>query len=1195
MPRITRGRVRFGSFELDPRAGELHKNGQSTVLQEQQLKVLLMLIEREGDLVTREEIKRKLWPNDTIVEFDSGINSTIKKLRGCLGDSAENPQYIETIARRGYRLLVTVEWVGAEDSSPQEPSASDPPTDSAGSLDSDTEALPKAKLKIGRLTGQVVSHYRVLEVIGGGGMGLVYRAEHLKLGRAVALKFLPEEVGDDPKARDRFKREADAVYALDHPNICTVYDFDEYEGHPFIAMQLLQGKTLRDHIADGRFRLTESEGLEVAIQIASGLEAAHEKGIIHRDIKPANIFITEKNVAKILDFGVAKVMQVAEPEVAKGRGFSRADSASHGDGRGNQSPSGLIPPQDNNISLNGAPEGAPLQMPGLKPEEEDDAQRRAEARLYPKETSLTGTGMKLGTAGYMSPEQVRGEPLDERTDIFSFGLVLYEMATGERAFSGETEAILHDAIQHRDPKAVRELAPEVSASLEGVIGLCLEKEAPKRYQSATELREALVHERVQVPLVAPESGLERRKEPHPRRRFAAALIAALVVATLAGAFYRLTHPRFKLTDKDTIVVAHFQNLTGDAVMDDALDWPLVRELSQSPYLNLLYSSKIRDTLKQLNVANVPMSAFGTELTPELAREVCSRSESRAVVTASIANAGNDYDIALEAEDCRSRKTVAKVEADTNDRNQIVHTLGTAGRQLRRDLGEPEASLTRFNTPLENDTSSSVEALQAYLEGMRLRFEKGDADAIPELKRAVQLDPNLAEAHLNLAAALSGKNGIPAEESKGELTSAYNLRERLSPRERWFIEMMYYALATGELEKSKDVLEQWVNTFPADPTPHNDFSAMLIFLGQHERAAAEAQEAARLIPSIPTYSNEIFSLILLDRVEEANAVLQDGISHGFDDPGWRSFAYEIALLEHNQAAMQEQLAAAMKNPESKAWAMLQPGGMATYRGRLREARRLYAAVQKELRWPPGNPPDEVVSHMAIAYAETGSPAQAKQYVEEVVSVDRSDDMLKATVALVLARAGAVDKAKAIADSLDQSFPLGTLVQNFQLPAIRAAIALHQNQPAQAVQDLKPALSYDLANIEPLNADPHVIQSRCQRLYPAYLRGIAYLQLGDGAEAAGEFHKIIDHPGIVQDCATGPLAYLQLGRAQVVMGDEQAARKSYEEFLTLWKDADPDIPIYRQAKAEYAKLNKLPATSSQPPAGSHQLSAFSQEQP
>jgi serine/threonine protein kinase len=421
MESLQAGRARFGPFELDLQAGELRTNGQARLLPDQVFHVLRILIEHDGDIATREEIKKRLWPNDTVVEFDHSINAAIRKLRMLLQDSAESPRYIETIPRRGYRLMVSVE----HEASTAEPNPS--PEGDVTSLEGE-----------GHLTGKIVSHYRVLEVIGGGGMGLVYHAEDLKLGRAVALKFLPEEVGDDPKARERFQREAYAVSALDHPNICTVYEFDEYQGHPFISMQLLQGETLREHVAAGRFRLSVPEGLEIAKQIASGLAAAHERGIIHRDIKPANIFITEKNVAKILDFGVAKMIEAGEPM-------------------------DTTPPSD----------------------------PQSPASNFVAAPHLTRTGLKLGTAGYMSPEQLRGGQLDVRTDIFSFGLVLYEMATGERPFSGATEADVQQAIQFAKPKPIGELVADFSPKLEAIIAKCLEKEREQRYQSASDIRREL--------------------------------------------------------------------------------------------------------------------------------------------------------------------------------------------------------------------------------------------------------------------------------------------------------------------------------------------------------------------------------------------------------------------------------------------------------------------------------------------------------------------------------------------------------------------------------------------------------------------------------------------------------------------------------------------------------------------------------
>ncbi len=812
-------RARFGLVELDLRAGVVRGNGESALLPDQAFQVLRLLLEREGELVSRDELKKLLWPNGTVVEFDHGINNTIKKLRRALNDSAEEPKYLETIPRRGYRLMVPVEWVGAEDSSAEESSASsDSAASSESPSDSDTETIPRAKLKVGRLTGKVVSHYRVLEVIGGGGMGLVYRAEDLKLGRAVALKFLPEEVGDDPKARERFEREAHAVSALSHANICPIYEFDEYEGLPFIVMELLQGKTLRDHLADGRFRLTQPEGLEIAIQIASGLEAAHEKGIIHRDIKPANIFITEKNVAKILDFGVAKMLSVVEaPEsphpanrrpdgapaaveapdfspadgdaALKGRGFSRSDEASLEDGRGDQSPSGLIPPQDNNISPDGAPKGAPLQNsspegtpegvplrdPGLKPGEEEAAQRRAEARHYPKETTLTRTGMKLGTAGYMSPEQVRGEPLDACTDIFSFGLVLYEMATGERAFTGETEAIVSDAIQHREPTPVRELVPQITPSLEEVIGRCLEKEPSQRYESVTELTDALARERVQFPLVRPEGGHEAKKASHPRRWLAVAVVAVLVIVTaVVGGLYRLTHPTFKLTDKDTIVLADFENQTGDPVFDGSLTWALRIALEQTPFLNVLSSDKVGRVLTQAG------HDAGGPMTPDLAREVCIKTNSTASLIGTIADAGNRYQITLRAVRGDTGKVVAKSDATANERNQIVAKLGEAAADLRGKLGEPSTTRQQFNKPLDHATSTSVEALKLYTEAYKRGNQKGPNTAVAEMLQATERDPSFAIAYRTLGMAFYDNLG---EQSAMEdsLKKAFELRKPLTDR------------------------------------------------------------------------------------------------------------------------------------------------------------------------------------------------------------------------------------------------------------------------------------------------------------------------------------------------------------------------------------------------------------------------------
>jgi serine/threonine protein kinase/DNA-binding winged helix-turn-helix (wHTH) protein/tetratricopeptide (TPR) repeat protein len=1114
-------RVRFGVFELDLKSGELRNGDDRTVLQEQPLQVLRMLIERESGLVTREDIRKKLWPNDTIVEFDHSINAAIRNLRKALGDSADEPKYIETLARRGYRLMMPAERISTGDSSSDVivPALSPKADDAVGLAASADGTAARMQLQPASLAGRTVSHYRVLGVIGGGGMGVIYRAEDLKLGRAVALKFLPFEVGDDSHALQRFLREARTASSLNHPNICTIYEIEEYEGQPFIVMELLEGQTLRDRLA-APDALPLAQLLDLAVQMADGLQAAHEKGIIHRDIKPANIFVTNKNVAKILDFGVAKATELDQPvETAAGR----AAPADH------RSPA------------------APL----------------------------TRAGLKVGTAGYMSPEQVRGQPLDARTDLFSFGLVLYEMVTRQRAFSGMSAASVEEAIVNRDPAPVRDCNATVPPELEAIIGKALQKDRAQRFQSAAEIKDSLwrlqhasapgvaspqlpAHGASAHPGVTPTAVPKPQPAPGvgPARGWGRWAGLALLVLLCAGAglwYWRWQHTR-KLTAKDTIVIADFTNSTGDPVLDNTLREALAIQLEQSPFLNVLSDSRVTETLKLMN-------RRGNErLTREVAQEVCQRTNSKALLAGSISAIGDHYEIGLRALDCLSGNTLASTQAEAENRNQVLKTLQQAGNELREKLGESLASVTKFNVPLAQATTSSLEALQAFTDSRRLTSGGGGIDAIPYLRHAVQLDPVFAMAHVRLGIVYTNLNqpGLAVE----SFTKAFELRGRVSERERLAIESYYYFLANGELQKAIEACTQLVQTYPDDYDAHAALTAVYAELGQYDRALVEAKERVRLAPGYEPDANLVGIYINLGQFNEAQTAFERALTHK-DHSYLRETGYMLAFLRGDESAMQRTLAWGMGKPGVEDWVLSAQSDTEAYHGRLHRAREFSLRAAESAR-QAGSPETAATwrANEAMREAEMGNLERAREVGAHSLTPDAGPDT-EVRAALALARAGEAAQAQKLADKLNREFPLDTRVQYYSLPAIAAAIELQRNSPSKAIDILQKTVPYELGG-------PTAGITMLAGLYPAYLRGEAYLQSGQGLLAAAEFRKLTEQPGIVGNFITGPLARLQLARAQEMTGDTAAARKSYQDFLALWKDADPDIPIYKQAKAEYAKL-------------------------
>jgi DNA-binding winged helix-turn-helix (wHTH) protein/Flp pilus assembly protein TadD len=638
------------------------------------------------------------------------------------------------------------------------------------------------------------------------------------------------------------------------------------------------------------------------------------------------------------------------------------------------------------------------------------------------------------------------------------------------------------------------------------------------------------------------------KSPPPRLRLRKWFAAAGLLAVIAAAFCLYwSYRRVTLSATDTIVLADVRNETSDPVFDDALDTALLYEMEQTPYLNILGIDKVLGTLAELKLPPT------TKLTPEVARQVCLRTNSKLVIAASIADAGNGFRIGLDAEDCQSGRIVTGIRDEVADQNQVVHVLGVAAAQLRRKLGEPAASLARFNKPLNEALSSSVEALQVGNLGYK-RHIAGDAEgAIPYYLRALELDPNLATTYEGLGAAynLLGKQNL----SVSAYTRAYELRGRMTEPSRLETEYLYYAWVTGEREHALSVLLQLVQTFPRNVTARVNLASCLAFLGQPDKAADEAREAARLQPTGSIYGEWITHSITAERLNEAQAALDDAVVRKFDSFGLQNQRIRLAFLQNDQRAMQEQWDRLMGRPDPDRF-FFSRSNVEEYHGRFRRARELIQQAADTAPGTAGEPGYET----ALWEAESGDSARARQVAATALKTVADRDG-KQYLALAFARAGNTEQARKMADALDQDSPLDTLVQNYSLPTIRAAMKLNSNDPVGAIAALQPSLKYELSFNFSFNG-----------LYPAYIRGVAYLQLGNGRLAEAEFQKLADHKGLVGIDVIGALAYLQIARAQKMMGDEASARKSYEEFLTIWKDADPDLPIYQQAKTEYARLRK-----------------------
>jgi eukaryotic-like serine/threonine-protein kinase len=968
-----------------------------------------------------------------------------------------------------------------------------------------------------------ISHYRILEKLGAGGMGEVYLAEDMKLGRKVALKILSQEFTTNRDRLNRFEQEACAASALNHPNILTIHEVGEDDGAHFIATEFIDGKTLRRYMAGSP--LEAREILDIAVQVAGALEEAHAAGIVHRDIKPDNIMIRRNGYVKVLDFGLAKLTE---------------DSTDRSSSDGEASTRVLV---------------------------------------------QTDAGVVMGTSHYMSPEQARGKPVDARSDIWSLGVVLYEMVAGRIPFEGETSTDVIVAITQKEAPPLARFASNVPAELDWIITKALRKDRDERYQTIKELltdlrrlKQKLEFEAELERSVAPDSvtrstisaaqavpTISDRVPPTAqtgvhlssaefivseikRHKTGATLVAALfVIAVGAGVFLYFNRAQ-ALTDKDTVLLADFVNTTGEGVFDGTLKQALAVQLGQSPFLNIFPEERVREALRFMG------RSPDDRLTRDVAREICERQGLKAMLTGSISSLGSHYVITLEAVNAHSGDSIAREQVEADSKEQVLSALGKAASALRGKLGESLSSIKKFEVPVEQATTSSLEALKAFATGNDERAKGNGEQSAAFYKRAIELDPNFAMAYARLAVYYG--NQFQLDLAEQYVQKAYDLRERVSERERLYISEKYFTYLTGEMDKRIEILQTWAHLYPNDYIPHNNLALNYNIFGRYDEGVKEALEAVRLSPTgISPRDNLIASFNGLNRLDEAEQVVKEMAAQHPDAASSHFNRFYFAAMRGDQSQIDAEVQWARGKP-AEADLTDQLAALAFSVGKEKKGEDLKRrAVELYKNQDRKENASQVLIGLAANQASFGKCEQAKENVAAGLALYRGRISVPFS-ALVFAVCNDMGRAQSSLDEALKQYPKDTMIVSMQAPLIKAALERNQGNARQALELLESVHAYDLGLIGGLGNN--------------YLRGQSYLDQRSGNEAAAEFQKIIDHPGIEGFSPLHALAHLGLARAAVLNGDTAGSRKEYQDFFALWKDADADLPVLVQAKKEYEQL-------------------------